>query len=109
MADAVSIKRRRKVPLRIGDIWVYLGPATEHRIIALEPRPTTQKPDSQAVTLDDGRTLAEATLRGSYQRKQEYIAYMPVLARKWQRATDEFFGRRPRKARVIKFPKAARG
>lgn len=94
---------RRKVPLRIGDVWILIGPKREVRIIALRPRPTEQKPDSQAVTLDDGRTLAESSLRGSYMRKEEYEnVFLPQLRRKLR----ELFPERCKSAEVIPFPKA---
>ena len=92
MAKVRKLRERRRVPLRLGDVWIYLGPATEHRITALASRPTFQKPWSQAVTLDGNHTICEATLRSSYQRKQEYIAYLPILRAKWERAKSEFFG-----------------
>ena len=80
------------MPLRVGDVWVYIGPATEFIIVGLAPRPTFQKPHAQAVTLNDGRTIAEATLRAAYQRKEEYLAYLPVLRSKWEAAKRELFG-----------------
>lgn len=81
--------RRRKVPLRIGDVWVLIGPKTEVTIVGLQPRPTPQKPDSQAVTLDDHRTIAEATLRCAYQRKPEHEASMIELGRKLRQMFPE--------------------
>lgn len=103
-----KLRERRKVPLRVGDEWVYLGPATVVRIIRLSPRPTKQKPDSQAVTLDDGRTIAEATLRHAFQRKQEYLAYSPILARKLERALAELFGEPVPTATIITLCKRQR-
>lgn len=93
-------RRNARVPLRVGDVWVRIGPATEFTITAMAPRPTFQKPYSQAVTLSDGRTITEATLRAGNQRKQEYMAYMPVLRAKWEAAKREFFGQ---SAEVIQF------
>lgn len=97
-------RKRCKVPLRIGDFWILIGPRREVRIIALSPRPTQQKPDSQAVTLDDGRTIAEATLRTSYMRRWEYEnIFLPALSRKLR----ALFPERCQSAVVIQFPKAA--
>lgn len=76
--------RRRAVPLRVGDVWVQLGPATEVTIARLTPRPTVQRPRAHRVTLDDGRTIAESTLRGAYMRRQEYDAWCEELAAKWR-------------------------
>lgn len=106
-----KLRERRRVPLRVGDVWIYVGPATEVRIAALSPRPTSQKPRSQAVTLDDGRTIAEATLRFAYMRKQEYLAWVPSVANKWQRAKAEFFGETLPTATVLPFrkPRASLG
>lgn len=98
-----KLRERRAVPLRVGDVWIYLGPATEVRIAALAPRPTSQKPRSQAVTLDDGRTIAEATLRFAYMRKQEYLRWIPSVQNKWDRAKAEFFGVAMPTAKVLKF------
>jgi hypothetical protein len=75
--------RPRKAPLAVGDAWVLLGPGTEVTITALRPKPTNQKPGAQAVTLNDGRTIAEATLRSSYMRRREYTdVFLPNLRRK---------------------------
>jgi hypothetical protein len=82
-------RRNAKVPLRIGDVWIYIGPATAVTIVRLAPRPTFQKPDSQAVTLDDGRTIAEATLRCAYQRLPEYELSLIELGRKLRRIFPE--------------------
>lgn len=98
-----KLRERRRTPLRVGDVWIYLGPATEVRIIALAPRPTSQKPWSQAVTLNDGRTITEATLRSAHMRKQEYLAWLPSVANKWERAKAEFFGEALPTAKVLKF------
>lgn len=100
-----KLRERRRVPLRVGDVWIYVGPRTQVRIVALAPRPTSQKPWSQAVTLDDGRTIAEATLRSAYMRRQEYLAWLPSVANKWERAKAEFFGEAPPTAKVLKFTK----
>lgn len=97
-------RKRRKVPLRVGDVWILIGPKREVRIISLRPRPTEQKPDSQAVTLDDGRTIAEATLRTAYMRRWEYEnIFLPALSRKLR----ALFPERCQSAVVIPFPKAA--
>lgn len=97
-------RRNARVPLQVGDTWVYLGPATELVITGLAPRPTFQKPHSQAVTLSDGRTITEATLRYAYQRKQEYLARMVWLRGQWELAKAEFFGQ-AKLAQVIQFPR----
>lgn len=83
---------RARVPLRVGDVWVYIGPATEFRIAALEPRPTAQKPWSQAVTLSDGRVITEATLRYAFQRKPEYLASLPAIRAKWNASRNAWLG-----------------
>lgn len=98
-----KLRERRRVPLRVGDRWIHIGPATVVRIVALAPRPTSQKPWSQAVTLNDGRTIAEATLRHAYMREQEYKKFCGELSVKWERATAEFFGTPPSTAKVIPF------
>lgn len=104
------IKRRNaRVPLVVGETWVYLGPGTEYTITALRPRPTFQKPWSQAVTLSDGRTITEASLRYAYQRKQEYVERMVWLRGQWELAKAEFFGLAPSTAQVIPFPERRRG
>lgn len=100
-----KLRERRRVPLRIGDIWIYIGPATQHRIVALAPRPTFQKPWSQAVTLDDGRTITEATLRGAYKRKQEYQVFAREMDEKFARARAEFFDEKVPTAKIYSFPR----
>jgi hypothetical protein len=64
-----KLRERRAVPLRVGDVWVLIGPGTRERITALEPRPTAQKPQAQLVTLDGSHVITEATLRSSYKLK----------------------------------------
>lgn len=99
--------RRVRVPLRVGDVWVLIGPRTEVVIRDLTPRPTAQKPDAHAVTLDDGRTLAESTLRYAYQRKAEHDESMRELALLLRAEFPEWFpDHRP--ARVIHFPAGGR-
>lgn len=93
------------MPLRVGDVWIYIGPATAVRIVALAPRPTAQKPWSKAVTLDDGRTIAEATLRYAYMRKQEYLRWTRSVAAQWECAKAEFFGQELPTAKVLEFRK----
>lgn len=94
-----------KVPLRIGDVWVLIGPGTHVTITELQPRPTSNKPHAQAVTLDDGRTIAEATLRGSYKRLPEYRAFCIDLGHRLREAFADYF--EPRKTgQVIQFPGA---
>lgn len=78
--------RRRAVPLRVGDVWVQVGPETEVVITGLRPRPTVQKPRAQRVTLDDGRTIAEATLRYAYMRRPEYDEWVREIDAKWRDA-----------------------
>lgn len=95
-------RRNAKVPLRVGDVWVYIGPATEVTITGLEPRPTFQKPHSKAVTLGDGRTIAESTLRYAYQRKEEYLAYLPVVRSKCESAKRD-----GETAKVLQFTRRA--
>lgn len=84
--------KRQAVPLRVGDVWVYIGPATEVRIVALAPRPTLQRPKAHAVTLSDGTTIAESTLRFAYMRRQEYRAEAPIIEAKARAACNEYFG-----------------
>ncbi len=96
-------RRNARVPLRIGDVWVLIGPTTYVSIVDLQPRPTFQKPHAHAVTLDDGRTIVEATLRGAYMRLQEYEdVFLPRLREKLRAAFNEDHDRR---AEVIQFPK----
>jgi hypothetical protein len=79
--------RRAKVPLCIWDTWIVFGPEREVVIMALAPRPTARKSDAQAAALTDGRTLAEATLRGSYMREREYReVFQRALGRKLRAA-----------------------
>lgn len=103
MGKVRKLRERRGVPLKVGDTWIYLGPATEVRIVELAPRPTASKPQAQAVTLDDGRTIAESTLRFAYMRKQEYLDSMPALALKLERTKAEFFGQPAPTAKVLQF------
>ena len=95
-------RRGARAPLRVGDVWVYVGPGTELTITGLAPRPTAQKPWSQAVTLSSGKTIAEATLRTAYMRQQEYLGvFMPQLREKLRAGFNEMYDRR---AEVIPFP-----
>lgn len=99
-----KLRVRRAVPLRVGDVWVLIGPATAERITALAPRPTAQKPKAQEVTLDGCHVITEATLRGSYKRLPEYRAFRRELSVKWQHSVAEVFGEKPPTAKVLKFP-----
>lgn len=96
-------RKRARVPLRVGDVWVLLGPQTCVEITALQPRSTFQKPHAQAVTLHDGRTIAESTLRGSYMRRHEYeTVFLPQLRAKLRAAFPE----RCKSAEVIRLSRA---
>lgn len=107
MSEVRKIRRRRAVPLRVGDVWVLLGPGTEERITALKPRPTAQKPHAQEVTLDGCHVLAEATLRFAYMRKQELQSrFLPELGLKLERAKAEFFGEPAPTAKILRFKAA---
>jgi len=95
-------ERRRATPLRVGDVWVLIGPATEVTITELWPRPTAQKPHAMGVRLSNGNIIAEATLRYSYKRKQEYLAWSEETTQRFQREWERHFGT-PRTAKVIPF------
>lgn len=109
-AGTRKLRERRAVPLRVGDAWVLIGPGTEEQITALEPRPTTQKPRAQLVTLDGCHIITEATLRYAYMRKLEYRRrFLPALALKWERGKAEFFGEPVPTAKVLQFKRPTPG
>lgn len=85
------MRKNARVPLRVGDVWVLIGPKTEVTIKALAPRPTPQKPHAQAVTLEDGRTLAEATLRGNYMERARYARWLVGHAERCRLAFAEIW------------------
>lgn len=109
MSAVRKLRKRRAVPLRVGDVWVLIGPATEERITALSPRPTAQKPKAQEVTLDGCHVITEATLRFAYMRKQEYLRWTGQVAVKFEAAKAEFFGEPIPTAKVLRFPRPTPG
>jgi len=105
-----KLRERRAIPLRVGDLWVLIGPGSEERITALELRPTAQKPMAQLVTLDVYHVITEATLRSAYMRKLEYrLRFLPELALKWERGKAEFFGEPAPTAKVLQFKRPTQG